>query len=105
MLFGKSNSNDALDTFLENQSRDDSVMNRRFVARNFLLDENVAPERQLPYENAWVLGNIRNWGSWSARHKDYLDDHVFVGPSGRAFGKMYARTGRTSFATVWACII
>lgn len=46
MCFGRIDINHPFDGFLKSHATDNSQGNRRFVARNFLLNEGVVPARQ-----------------------------------------------------------
>ena len=79
MCFGQIVDDDAFDGFLQSVAQDHSLGNRRFVARNFLLDEGVSPERQRSYEAAGVAERHAGYGDWEEVHEDYLLHRVFLG--------------------------
>ncbi|MCB1128585.1 MAG: hypothetical protein KDM81_18965, partial [Verrucomicrobiae bacterium] len=64
--------------FLANEARDGAQRNRRFVPRNFLLDEGVGPERAQVYAD-FVNGiSPLSNRSWHVSHQEYLAERVFV---------------------------
>ncbi|MCP5518310.1 MAG: hypothetical protein H7A45_13735 [Verrucomicrobiales bacterium] len=64
--------------FLANEARDGAQGNRRFVPRNFLLDEGVGPERAQVYADFVNGVSPLSNASWQASHQEYLAEHVFV---------------------------
>jgi hypothetical protein len=54
---------------------------RRFSARNFLLDERVAESREERYLEYMSDLQPIDRTEWIAAHQDYLEDHVFVSPT------------------------
>lgn len=68
--------------FLGREAQERADGNRRFVARNFLLDEGVGRERAQTYSE-YVDGapgpSDDSWrASWCLNHHDYLNEQVFV---------------------------
>jgi hypothetical protein len=78
MAFGKISSGNAFDDFLQSLVPDASSGNRRFVARNFLLDESVDPERQKSYEAEEVMIGHATIHEWEEMHNVYLGARVFL---------------------------
>jgi len=78
MCFGHIDDGDPFDVFLKSIALNASLGNKRFVARNFLLDEGVAPERQQSYESMGVMANQRMHESWHLAHTEYLLARVFL---------------------------
>jgi hypothetical protein len=79
MAFGQIVAGDEFDDFLQSHGQDISLGNRRFVARNFLLDENVAPERQSSYHAAGAMKHHAAFKDWQEIHnEDYLHSQVFL---------------------------
>lgn len=64
--------------FLATQAQELAQGNRRFVARNFLLDEGIVPERAKSYSQ-FVDGTPPvSDDSWRLNHRSYLDEQVSV---------------------------
>jgi hypothetical protein len=61
---------------LERIGRDPGLRNLRFVARNFLLDEGVVPERVRSYEDGLPVGSFADIGAWVGTHRDYVETHL-----------------------------
>jgi hypothetical protein len=78
MCFGRIVDSDVFDHFLQSLAQDVSLGNRRFVARNFLLDEGVSPERQSSYKAAGVMMRHAKFDDWNEIHNGYLLSRVFL---------------------------
>lgn len=78
MPFGRNVPNDVFDDFLQLIAKDPSQGNRRFIARNFLLDEGVTPDRQSRYRDEGAMAHHATYENWGTVHNDYLDSHVFL---------------------------
>lgn len=51
--------------------------NRCFIARNFLLDEGLTPERTTSYDESAKISRITTFEAWVDGHETYLRDRVF----------------------------
>jgi len=64
--------------FLAVEAQNRAQGNRRFVARNFLLDEGVGPERAQTYSEFVDGTPAASYDSWRLNHRSYLDEQVFI---------------------------
>jgi hypothetical protein len=64
--------------FLATEAQNRAEGNRRFVARNFLLDEGVAADRARTYAEFVDGTNAPSYDSWRLNHRSYLAEQVFV---------------------------
>lgn len=79
MALGRVVTGDSFDDFLKSIAQDLARGNRRFVARNFLLDEGVASERQRSYHAAGAMQHHATFEDWNEIHnEDYLRSRVFL---------------------------
>ena len=79
MDFGRLTKGDLFDDFLQSLAHDNALGNRRFVARNFLLDQGVSSERQDSYAASGAMQAHASFESWSALHRNnYLFAGVFL---------------------------
>ncbi len=62
--------------FLETIGRDTGLRNFRFVARNFLLDEGVVPERVRSYGDVLLARFHASIGDWFETHRNYLETQI-----------------------------
>jgi len=95
MAFGKMVAGDEFDDFLPSHVNDVSLDNRRFIARNFLLDENVALERRNSYEAAGAKKRHVNMFEWEAIHENYLLSRVFLDRPLELFKQIDRNNART----------
>ena len=72
---------DASLTQLRVIARDDLLRNRRFIARNFLLDENVSSARATRYNRDVPSVDGLSAEQWSERHERYVSSSICVGES------------------------
>jgi hypothetical protein len=75
-----SKANDDFTRFLDRDGSSDA--SRCFIARNFLLDEGVVPERTRSYAAAGAAANHASHEFWRVRHGDYLKRDVHVAVDG-----------------------
>ena len=68
MCFGHTVAGDPFDDFLVAAGRDASLGNKRFVARNFLLDQGVDPIRQDSYRAKGVMIHHADFAAWGSQH-------------------------------------
>jgi len=78
MCFGRVVAGDQFDEFLQSLAQELSLGNRRFIARNFLLDEGVCSERETTYERAGVMRRHADLNDWQEMHGKYLFSEVYL---------------------------
>lgn len=64
--------------FLERTGKAAGLGDRRFLARNFLLDEGVVETRLGSYALAGAAEDHADVSAWTGRHEDYLRSFVFL---------------------------
>ncbi len=64
------------DRFLENEANEPG--NRRFIARNFLLDEGLSASRISAYKDLAATDGIGTQTEWKDRHDDYLTERIML---------------------------
>jgi hypothetical protein len=80
MCFGRFDPGDPFDLFLLKTARDRSLRNGRFIACNFLIDENVHSAREKSYRHAGAMADHRSLNAWKKAHARYLDEQIFLTP-------------------------